>query len=83
MLGLEKVETWMPDGSCVEVEDPDIFFPNRDTEKKVPLAKAICAGCVVRVECLDYALRTPGCIGIWGGTTNTERADLRRRRERN
>jgi len=37
-------------------------------------AKAICAGCPVRNECLAFALRTGQVDGIWGGTTTHERA---------
>jgi len=37
-------------------------------------AKAICAICRVRRECLTFALRTGQHHGIWGGTTEDERA---------
>ena len=36
-------------------------------------AKAICATCVVRDECLAYALATRESYGIWGGLTELER----------
>ncbi len=36
-------------------------------------AKAICAGCPVREECLAYALNTKQPEGIWGGATERER----------
>ena len=39
-------------------------------------AKQICAGCSVREECLDYALRVAEPFGIWGGLNEAERRDL-------
>ena len=36
-------------------------------------AKAICAGCEVRQECLDYAIAKRETRGIWGGLTPVER----------
>lgn len=45
-------------------------------------ALAICGTCVVRDECLDYALAAPGHfpeVGIWGGTTDEQRKQLRRK----
>ena len=36
-------------------------------------AKEICTHCVVRAECLDYALTTREAYGIWGGLTELER----------
>jgi hypothetical protein len=44
-------------------------------------AKLICAGCLVRAECLDWALSQPeNPIGTWGGTTEAERRPLRRKK---
>lgn len=39
-------------------------------------AKAICGRCHVRAECLTYAIDTRQHIGVWGGVTETERAEL-------
>ncbi len=36
-------------------------------------AKGICTTCLVRAECLDYALSTREAYGIWGGLTEIER----------
>ena len=45
-------------------------------------AKAICAICPVRIECLEYAVRTHESHGIWGGLNELERRLLIRERER-
>jgi WhiB family redox-sensing transcriptional regulator len=42
-------------------------------------AKAICAVCPIRAECLEYALRHPARYGIWGGLSAEELAAERRR----
>lgn len=57
--------------------DSDLFFP--ENERVVPKEVAIaCGSCVLREECLNYAL-TSGQIGIWGGTSEIQRRRIRRR----
>ncbi len=69
-------------------EDTKLFFPpNRFEPKEERLhrehrAKAICAICPVRVECLEYAVRTREPHGVWGGLNELERRLLLRERER-
>lgn len=49
------------------------------TESKDPApAKALCAGCPVRGECLSFVLDDPELVGVWGGTTGEDRRVLRR-----
>jgi WhiB family redox-sensing transcriptional regulator len=85
--GLMKAEQglWVDHGACVGT-DPELFFPDRGNQiEKVAQAKAICAGCTVRTECLSYALSMGrSLLGIWGGLTDHERARYTRaqRRER-
>jgi len=43
---------------------------------QVAEAKAICAGCQVRYECLAFALRTHQAHGVWGGLSEQERYPL-------
>ena len=72
---------WRSFAACRSA-DPDLFFPISDSgpalEQAVE-AKAICATCRVRRECLAFALRTEQVHGIWGGTTEHERSAVRRR----
>ncbi|RMI46726.1 WhiB family transcriptional regulator [Streptomyces triticirhizae] len=56
--------------------DPELFFPDADDDARVATAKALCAGCPVREICLQTALESGARDGIWGGTTEEERADL-------
>jgi hypothetical protein len=52
------------------------FYPERGQSAKK--AKARCAVCPVRADCLDYALRVGEKHGVWGGFTERERRQLRR-----
>lgn len=66
---------WRFRAACREV-DPELFFPppaaGPSYDAQVAKAKAVCAGCPVRAECLDEALRRiPD--GICGGLTPEER----------
>ncbi len=69
-------------------EDSALFFaPNHAEPREERLArerhaKAICARCPVRMECLEYAVRTREPHGIWGGLSELERRSLVRERER-
>jgi WhiB family redox-sensing transcriptional regulator len=63
------------DGARAAGVDYDLFFPERGQSDKP--AKAICATCPVREECLDYALGTKVEHGIWGGTSENQRRMLR------
>lgn len=67
-------------------EDAHLFFPpahfERGDEKRARerKAKAICAGCPVRMECLEFALRIKEPSGVWGGLNELERRALLRDR---
>jgi WhiB family redox-sensing transcriptional regulator len=69
--------TWQRAANCLGV-DPDLFFPERGGSTRE--AKEVCRGCVVREECLQYALDNSEKFGIWGGLSERERRRLRRRR---
>src|SRR5204863_4410470 len=43
-------------------------------------AKEVCRGCVVREDCLEYALANGEKFGIWGGMSERERRRIRRAR---
>jgi WhiB family redox-sensing transcriptional regulator len=72
---------WRSAAACRSA-DPDLFFPVSDSgpaREQTAKVKAICSACRVRRECLAFALRTGQIYGIWGGTTELERAAVRRR----
>ena len=66
---------WQGRANCMGV-DPELFFPERGASTRE--AKEVCRGCVVREDCLDYALSDPKLEGWWAGTSEKERRRLRR-----
>ncbi|MCT9007145.1 WhiB family transcriptional regulator [Streptomyces rhizosphaerihabitans] len=78
------MDNWRDSAACRTV-DPDLFFPIGSTGPallQIQEAKAVCAGCPVRDECLRWALDTGQSVGVWGGTSEAERRALARRRSR-
>ena len=65
----------MDDARCVET-DPELFFPELDSVWRVKAAKRICDKCLVKQECLNYALANRFRDGIWGGLSPTQRNGL-------
>lgn len=70
-------KSWRDYANCFGV-DPDLFFPEGGASTRE--ARECCRGCVVREECLDYALVNGEKFGIWGGLTERERRRVRRQR---
>jgi WhiB family redox-sensing transcriptional regulator len=75
--------TFIPDDTavCAQV-DPEVWFPTRELHDGVPTtstqAVALCNTCPLIDPCRDYALLN-SVEGVWGGTTDRERATIRRR----
>ena len=67
--------TWRDDALCRQV-GMDLFFPEKGETPKA--AKQVCAACPVRAECLAEALAGDIRFGVWGGTSERERRQLRR-----
>jgi len=56
--------------------DPELFFPvsaSGPPLDQITQAKAICACCPVRRQCLAFALDTRQDHGVWGGMSEQER----------
>ena len=70
-------DNWQDDANCLGV-DPDLFFPERGASTRE--AKEVCRGCVVRGQCLEFALQNGEKFGIWGGLSERERRRIRRQR---
>lgn len=73
------MQSWQRSASCVGL-DSSIFYPPSDEESGH--AKAVCAECPVRQECLEFAITVREKEGVWGGATAIERQRLVRRRRR-
>lgn len=72
---------WQHRGLCRAI-DSEIFFPpaqfehKPEREAREAKAKAICAACPVRVECLTWALSVREPHGVWGGASESERKQM-------
>lgn len=81
---------WRQQANCRKHPEVD-FFPelnpripeqeHRDKykERLVKIAKAVCAECEVKKECLEFAVSTNQPYGIWGGVEQKELKMYRRR----
>jgi len=69
------VSGWRDSVVCAQT-DPELFFPEKGLRPRE--AKAVCARCPVRAECLTDALAQDRVYGVWGGTTERDRRRLLR-----
>lgn len=83
MFGIGDGQEWMsdPDRNCADGH-PDNWFPSTDgdgptSQARVRMARQLCSGCPVAVQCLQYALDNDEQHGVWAGTTPRERRRLR------
>lgn len=78
---------WQQDAAC-RGADASYFFAPSYFEKRAEklgreaIAKALCARCPVREECLEFALTVRDPHGVWGGLNEMERRALLRDRAR-
>lgn len=70
---------WMALANCIG-EDTDLFFPTREgginssaERERVRKVAAICRECIVKDECLDFAIANNERYGIWGGMSEKRR----------
>ena len=64
---------WHQNAACAG--QTDLFFVKGTPPTRT---RDICGGCPVREECLETALADPDLVGLWGGTTERERREMRR-----
>lgn len=78
--------SWQDGAACMGMDAQLFFGPDGERaegrEIREAKAKAICARCHARAQCLDYAFGNSIKDGIWGGLNREERARERRRRVR-
>ena len=67
---------WMSQGACAGLP-AELFFPHRGQMQQVRAAKRVCAECLVKTECGQYALDSGERHGVWGGLSEKERRHLR------
>jgi WhiB family redox-sensing transcriptional regulator len=84
---LTESREWMEDAAC-RGKGPDRWFPAQRGETRrgagrraFAKARAVCALCPVRVDCLAYAEKLGEEHGMWGGLTPDERHQRRKDRD--
>jgi WhiB family redox-sensing transcriptional regulator len=82
---MRQAEVWQAKAACRGPQAAAFFPPSHSERKDEKLAretraKAICAECHVRCDCLDYAIRIREPHGIWGGLNEIERKIVMERR---
>lgn len=65
---------WFTDGACRNL-GPAAFFP--EPGQPSTTARRACDRCAVVEQCLAYAIADPNLLGIWGGTNETQRDQIR------
>lgn len=78
-------DDWRDDATCLTAIDGDLFFPlgtSGPNALQIAEAKEMCARCPVRGRCLDWAEERRIEFGIWGGMTEEERRNGRRKAAR-
>ncbi len=72
-------DRWQDHAACTSRLDID-WFPegkvaSSESRRNLLAAKKMCTGCPVREPCLAVAV-TDDLVGIWGGTTTSERKGM-------
>ncbi len=70
--------SWIASAYCSD-KPTNLFFPSDGVG--VEIARKVCADCVVKMPCLEYALRERIDHGVWGGTSERERKRILKRRQ--
>ncbi|OKI54692.1 hypothetical protein A6A27_31605 [Micromonospora sp. CB01531] len=68
---------WREDAACRGL-DVTWFYPDPDDTLAVVRVQTFCATCPVRRDCARYAIEHNEEYGVWGGSTEQERAAFRR-----
>lgn len=76
-LNLDEDQDWQKLAHCLD-QELNLFFPEKGASTQQ--AKKICAGCIVRSECLEYALENNIKDGVFGGASRRDRRRITRAR---
>ncbi len=62
---------WRSAAACAGLGPTAFYDPN---SRAIAAAKRICGACPVSLDCAEHARTAPETFGVWGGQTETERA---------
>lgn len=66
-------DDWRHESACRDA-DPELFITNN--VPSIQAAKAICRQCVVREDCLNWAIENGQTSGTWGGYSEKDRRKM-------
>jgi len=75
--GPDRPDDWREQAECKDDPTPDLWFVPPGDRHGIAAAKEFCHRCPVAAECLAEAMPNPSIVGVWGGTTESQRAKLR------
>lgn len=75
----DQHEGWWASASCAGLDSRVFYAAGRGSTTQVQQAKRICANCPVKKECADYAITHGEYYGVWGGMSQQELRQKRRR----
>jgi WhiB family redox-sensing transcriptional regulator len=70
---------WLANAACAGMDPRAFFATGHHARAQVNAAKRICASCPVRPACETWAIETGERFGVWGGMSQQQ---LRQRRRR-
>jgi WhiB family redox-sensing transcriptional regulator len=77
---IADVWDWQLQGSCRGADSALFFHPEGERGSsraaRETAAKKVCRTCPVVRDCLEHALATREPYGVWGGMSETERAEV-------
>lgn len=76
----DDITEWGKFAYCLGVET-DIFYSLKEEEQR-KVAVEVCGKCAVKELCLLFAVNTEEIHGVWGGSTEKQRAPLIRKKKR-
>lgn len=65
-------ETEVIDGPLCATQDPELFFLERPNAQQTREALSVCAKCLIRVSCLEGAIKRREEFGIWGNVSREQ-----------
>ena len=72
--------SWAASAAC-RGRGPSLWFAELDSAES-QAGVEVCESCLVRLECLAFAVEARVSDGIWGGVSAADIAKLRRKRRR-
>jgi WhiB family redox-sensing transcriptional regulator len=70
--------TWHARAACLDVADPDMFFPDSMDSDEAVQARALCRACPVAERCFGTAIQRRDRWGIHGGYGPKQRTTILR-----